>query len=116
MATVKVGESDLNLAPLKSLQVAEFMDDATSGNPQSASSVIRRSLRVVAQSLANGGSPQAEKIDDAIAALNEKIAYTDLDPAFREVMKITGISLEAKSPEGEAPAAESTTGESSAAS
>lgn len=56
MATVKVKGQDLALAPLKSLQVAEFMDDAKTAS-DTTSAITRRRLRVVAQSLADADNP-----------------------------------------------------------
>jgi hypothetical protein len=115
MATVKVKGEEQTLAPLKSLQVADLLDDLANDkdNKTSTATVIRRSLRVVAQSLGNGGAPQGTTIDDAIATLNDGIEFKDLDAAFAQVMDITGLR---KTKEGEAPAAESTSTESSAAS
>lgn len=113
--TVKVKGQDLPLAPLRALQVAAFIDDSNEGK-KTTSETIRRSLRVVAQSLANANNSQGENDDAAIEALDAGIAYTDLDKAFRDVMAITGIELKPRDAEGEAAAAGPTTSESSAAS
>lgn len=113
--TITLGGNAHNVAPLKALQVAEFYDAIEASENETKVQTITRSLRTVARSLRNAGSPLVEGLDEAqaIAKIDDVADWTEVDAAFGKVLEISGLK---KAPQGEAPAAESTSNESSAAS
>jgi hypothetical protein len=110
------GETRL-VAPLKSLQTAEFLD-AVAAAPENESKVSSwtRAIRTLARSMMNGGDPLVSGLseDDAIQKINDTaITFNEIDPAFAAVIELSGMK---RATAGEAPAAESTSSASSAAS
>jgi hypothetical protein len=114
--TVTLGGTEYNAAPLKTLQVASFYDSLdAAGDKETRTSALTRTLRTIAQSLKNSGSPLVEGLTDeqAIEKINDVAKFSEIDPSFSKVLEISGLR---KEPEGEAPAAaESTSSDSSAA-
>ena len=115
-ATITLGGVEYQAAPLRSLQVAGFYDaiDAA-GEHETKTAMMRRTMRTIAQSLRNAGVEQLADLDDdaAINWLDSNAAFREVDPAFAKVLELSGLQ---KAPEGEAPAAGSTSNGSSAAS
>ena len=114
--TVTLGGAEQNVAPLKALQTAQFLDET----PSTTLDRVKCSMRVIGQSLQNAGSLLVQGVtdEDLPAKINDlALSLKEVDNAFAAVIEISGLRV-AKPEEktGEAPAAESTSNESSAAS
>jgi hypothetical protein len=114
--TVTLGGAEYSIAPLKALQVAAFFDELETGKDgETKVKVFTRSIRVIAQSLANAKDPVVSSLSesDAMEAVNNTATFEEITPAFLAVLDVSGLK---KGTTGEATAAESTGNESSAAS
>lgn len=116
--TIILGGAEYKVAPLRSLQVAEFydaIDAAADGETKVAT--ITRSLRTIARSMRNENDtafPSDEDENTAISRIDALALFAEIDPAFGIVLEISGLK---KAAAGEAQAAdESTSSASSAAS
>lgn len=114
MATVTIaaGVQSINLAPLKSSQVAAFLD---AGKPTSQSETIVSNQRLIAQSITQAKDPFAQDLtlDELIAKIDDQFSWAEVNEIPLKVLEVTGLR---KADPGEAPAAEdSTSSESTAA-
>lgn len=110
--TVTVGGQIITLAPLKSSQVAAFLD---AGKPASQSETIVSNQRLIAQSITNAKDPFAQDLtfDELIAKIDDQFSWDEVNETPLKVLDVTGLR---KAEPGEAPAAaESTSSESTAA-
>lgn len=115
--TITLGGEECGISPLKSLQVAELLDEIEAGKAanENQAAVVKRSLKTIAHALANGKHRLVEGLNeaDAIDKINDVAAWKEVNAAFLTVLDVCGLR---KTTEGEAQAAESTSNESSAAS
>lgn len=116
--TIVLGGAQRQIAPLKSLQVAAFydaIDDAKEG--ETKVKTFTRSLRIIGLALKNGKDQLVEGLDEeqTIAKIDETAAWKEVDEAFGKVLEISGLR-KSDDAAGEAPAAESISNASSAAS
>jgi hypothetical protein len=114
MNTITLGGAESPIAPLKTVQVASFLD--ATQNTKTNVQICSLSIRVLVQSLQNAKAPLVEGLDDnaAFEKINDQMSFFELQPAFVTVLNLSGVKV----PEpGEAPAAmDSTSNEPIAAS
>ena len=118
MKTAKIilGGAEYEIAPLGSLQVAEFFDEKVSTQVQ----ILTKSVRNIVRSLQNSNSPLVDGLEEETAikkifsiANDGLTSFSEIDAAFGVLLDVSGLR---KKTEGEATATESISSESSAAS
>jgi hypothetical protein len=111
---VTAGGQEITLAPLKSSQVAAFLDRNNVGASQEET--VATSLRVIAQSIVQAKDPFAQDLtlEQVIEKVDDEFSWKGVNEGFLKVLDVTELR---KAEPGEAPAAaDSTSSESTSAS